>query len=461
MAAAPEPDELHSADLHQKVSYLPDIHRLLPQAPDAERGVLCSFLLAPREIGALCVEKGITVRHFHLPAHGTIYAVLMEFWNDNEPIDFISITQWMRNKGTLESAGGSAFVTELFTYLPTAANCGYYIEILCEKFTLRQIIMTCTQYAARCYDEQDNVPDLLFSAQRDIHAISNGTLKVRRPFKEVLMAVIHGIEHGTEATADVTSGVLHLDSLVKMRRGNFIVIGGQAKSGKTALAGTIATHCVLAGQRVVIISLEMDVAEMVKRMLASAGRVNVSRIGKVPSDSEYEGVVRGANALKDIDVELVDDCYDLNEIVAQCRKLHLEKPLDLIVVDYLQLIEWSTGRRGETRQEVVAQISRMMKKLAMQLNCVLIGLSQLNEDGKLRESRAIGQDANAIIGVDKESDGERVIRIVDQRNGPSDIRVQAKWLPWCTTFDNPDQPEQEPDLVHMGKLSKTRPKKTS
>jgi replicative DNA helicase len=447
-------------ELHQKVTLLPDIRRLLPQAPDAEKGLLCSFLLAPLQIGQLCAEKGLVADQFHIPAHAILFGVLKEFWEENEPIDFIIITAFLNSKGMLANIGGAPFITELFAFLPTAANAATYVEIIQEKFVLRLIILTCTEYTAKSYEEQHDVAGLLFEVQRAIQAIAIGAAKPRRSFKDMIMQVVQSIEDGDEATPDILSGITHLDSLVKMRRGNFIVIGGHAKGGKTALAGTIATNAAtVQKKRVLIISLEMDFAEMVKRMLATAGRVNIARIGKEPTQSEFDGVVRGATSLGDASVEIVDDAYDLNAIVAAARKAHLEKPLDLVLIDYLQLIEWSTGRKGETRQEIVAQISRTCKKLASQLRCVLIGLSQLNEDGKLRESRAIGQDANVILGVEKRDDKSRVIRIVDQRNGPSEIDINATWLPWCTTFEDPTEPEEENGFVQIAK--EKRPKKKS
>ena len=125
-------------DLRGKVTYLPDTHRLLPQSPDAEQGVLCSFLLNPREVGGVCVEKGIVAESFHIPAHAAIYAVLLELWNAAKPIDFITLTQVLRDRNQIDQVGGAAFVTELFTFLPTAANVAYYIEILQEKWTLRR-----------------------------------------------------------------------------------------------------------------------------------------------------------------------------------------------------------------------------------------------------------------------------------------------------------------------------------
>src|SRR5215210_2409179 len=161
-----------SSDLQSRAAYQPDVHRLLPQSPDAEQGVLSSFLLAPRDIGGLCAEKAIRTEHFHIPAHGAIYAVLLELWDANKPIDFITLTQVLRDRNQLDQVGGAAFVTQLFTFLPTAANAAYYIEILQEKYTLREIIRTCTEYAARSYEQQDEVAGLLDEVETKIFEIA-------------------------------------------------------------------------------------------------------------------------------------------------------------------------------------------------------------------------------------------------------------------------------------------------
>ncbi len=178
-----------------KVTYLPDIHRLLPQSPDAEQGVLCSFLLSPREVGGLCVERGVSAECFHIPAHSGIFAVLLELWNAAKPIDFITLTQVLRDRNQLDQVGGAAFVTELFTFIPTAANAAYYIEILQEKWTLRRIITTCTEYAARSYDEQDNVPSLLDEVEQHINKIARERFQANSlSMKDQVMEAIESIE---------------------------------------------------------------------------------------------------------------------------------------------------------------------------------------------------------------------------------------------------------------------------
>ena len=132
------------SDLKGKVTYPPDFHREFPQAPDAEKGVLSSILLAPKEVIGLAVESGVTKDTFYIPSHGEIFETLLELWNANRPIDFITIAQYLRDRNRLDQVGGPAGLNDLFVFLPTAANAGYYIEILLEKYTLREIIKVCS-----------------------------------------------------------------------------------------------------------------------------------------------------------------------------------------------------------------------------------------------------------------------------------------------------------------------------
>jgi len=172
-------------------------------------------------------------------------------------------------------------------------------------------------------------------------------------------------------------------------------------------------------------------------MISSIAPINLVTIANPPTTHELDRIERASKTLIGCigRIELVTDIYELHPILAACRSMHKEKPLDLIILDYIQLIDASGQRKSETRQEAVAQVSRSAKRLAAELNCVVIGLSQLNDDGKLRESRAIGQDANAIIAVEpiKDSDG-RVLRVVAQRSGASGVACAVDWMPTITKF---------------------------
>ena len=172
----PEPEELRGPEPEPEraivpvngarpAHHRPDVHRLLPQSMDAEKGILCSFLLAPIEVGAHCQKKGVEPSWFHSPVYAELFEEMQFFWREGTPLDFITLTESFRNKGRLDHVGGAAAVTELFTFLPTAANLEYYIEIANEKRTLREMIAFHTGIAARSYDEQDNVPALVAEAE--------------------------------------------------------------------------------------------------------------------------------------------------------------------------------------------------------------------------------------------------------------------------------------------------------
>lgn len=421
----------------KKLAMEAELHRLLPQSPDAERGVLSSLLQSPREIGCMCAERHITEADFHLPAHAIIYRILIKAWADGDPMDFITLTQTLRDSNQLEAIGGPGYVSEVFDFVPTAARAGHYVEILEEKAALRRLIRVCDQFKSRGFEDQTDVANLILAAQQEIGAVGIRGSVEQKTFKALLMETVESIERGDDAQADILSGIQALDEIVRMRRGNFIVIGGEAKSGKTALAGNILTNAaVRQSKRVAVFSLEMTSTELIKRCISSEGRVNVAMMGRSPNEYEVQGVTRGVTALHTADIELICDTYDLGSIVARARQLHAKRPLDLIILDYLQLVEFSTGRRGETRQEIVAQISRTCKRMAGELHCVVVGLSQLNDDGKLRESRAIGQDANAFIAVEKEEDGGRALHVVAQRSGASGVRAVVQWLPQFTRFQD-------------------------
>ena len=271
-------------DLRQPAHYRPDVHRLLPQSPDAEKGVLCSYLLAPREVGGFCAEKQITPAHFHIPAHGELFGVLQQLWDANKPIDFIILTELLRDTQRLDMVGGAAFVTELFTFLPTAANLAYYVEIVQEKHTLREIIKVCTEYAARSYDEQDNVPNLLDDVEGKIFAIAQDRFKDKAAsMKDQVMQAIHAIEELYERRGAITglpTGLAEFDKMTDgLHAAEMIVIAARPSMGKTALAMNMAEHIALEEKKAVaVFSLEMSTSQLVQRMLCSRARVNLGNV---------------------------------------------------------------------------------------------------------------------------------------------------------------------------------------
>jgi replicative DNA helicase len=461
--------EQTGADLHQKVSYLPDIHRLLPQAPDAERGVLSSFLLAPREIGGLCAEKQIKAEHFHLPAHAQIYATLLELWDANRPIDFITLTQVLRDRNQLDQAGGAALVTELFTFLPTAANAGYYVEILEEKYTLREIIKVCTEYAARSYDEQDDVPNLLNDVEAKIFQIAQDRFKDKTAnMRDQVMEAIHAIEALYDrkgAISGLPTGLAELDKILDgLHKAEMIVIAARPSMGKTALAMNIAEHIALEAKLpVAVFSLEMSTSQLVQRMLCSRARVNLGSVRNgLLANADFGTLTAAAAKLAESKI-FIDDTPGLSilELRAKSRRLKSQHDIQAIFIDYLQLLRSTSKRAQDNRQLEIAEISSGLKSLAKELNIPVVVLAQLNRNPEsrtgaslgrprlsdLRESGSIEQDAD-VVGLlvreeyyadtdeDKEeAKGKATLIIAKQRNGPVGD-VPLTFLKEYTRFEN-------------------------
>ncbi len=458
-----------TSDLRQPAHYRPDVHRLLPQSPDAEKGVLCSFLLMPREIGGLCAEKQITPEHFHIPAHGELYKVLLELWDAGKPIDFIILTELLRDRQRLDQVGGAAYVTELFTFLPTSANVGYYLEIVQEKHTLREIIKVCTEYAARSYDEQDNVPNLLDNVEGKIFAIAQDRFKDKTAsMKEQVMQAIHDIEALYERRGQISgleTGLAEFDRMTDGLHGSeMIVIAARPSMGKTALAMNMAEHVALELKKpVAVFSLEMSTSQLVQRMLCSRARVNLGNIRNgFLSERDFPALTAAASKLAESKF-FIDDTPGLSilELRAKSRRLKSQHDIAAIFIDYLQLLRSTSKRAQDSRQLEIAEISSGLKSLAKELNVPIVVLAQLNRNPEgrtgeakgrprlsdLRESGSIEQDAD-LVGLlvreeyyadtdedKKAAEGKATLIIAKQRNGPVGD-VPLTFLKEFTRFEN-------------------------
>src|SRR5918996_5599925 len=223
-----------------------DVHRTPPHSVEAEQGVLGSMLISPRETIAECVEK-INEEYFYVPAHRTIYNVLVELWNAGQAIDLITFTQVLRDRNLLDSVGGASFVTSLFTFVPTAANVGYYLEIVRDKYILREIIAACTEGARRSYEEQDEVDNLLDEVEQKIYAVGEDRFKGESPtMKDQVMDAIEAIEKLWEQKGSLTglaSGFIEFDRMTSgLHSAEMIVIAARPSMGKTAFVMNIVEH---------------------------------------------------------------------------------------------------------------------------------------------------------------------------------------------------------------------------
>jgi replicative DNA helicase len=456
-------------------AYLPDTHRPLPQSIDAEKGLLGSIL---HSAGVLddCMAQ-MEARHFHLPAHQKIFEVLVEMRNAGRPIDLIALTQILEDRRMLEEVGGAGVVTELFTFVPTAVNADYYREIIQEKFLLRQIIAICTEYVARAHEEQGDIKILMDEVEARVLGIGEERFRSVMPtMKEMVNDAIVGIEKLVTSRGSITglsTGFHELDRMTNgMHEGEMFVIAARPSMGKTALAMNIAENVALdGGKPVAVFSLEMGAQQLVQRVLCSRAKVNAKNIrdgfiGK----NDLANLSRTAGLLSKAKI-FIDDTPGLSilELRAKARRLHKREKIELVVIDYLQLLRSNSRRAPENRQIEIQEISYGIKALAKELKIPVIVLAQLNRNPEqrtgssagrprlsdLRESGTIEQDAD-VVGLlirdkyyaeDEESKteaaGKATLIIAKQRNGPTGD-VPLTFLEEYTRFEERADDRREP-----------------
>jgi replicative DNA helicase len=395
----------------------------------------------------------------HLPRDG----------NAAKPVDFISLTQALKDKGELDKAGGAAAISELFTFVPTATNADYYIDIVREKFLLRQLIATCTEFAGRAYEEQGEVKLLLDEAEAKVMQIGEERFKgVFADMRTEVMNAIAAIENlykNRGGLSGLSSGFKKLDEMTGGLRGSeMFVVAARPSMGKTAFAMNIAENvAVNQGKAVGVFSLEMSSSQLVQRLLCSHARVNLGRVRDgFLSQQDVTKITKSAAILSKSQI-YIDDTPSISilELRAKARRMRERHNIELIVIDYLQLLRSPSKRGQDNRQIEVAEISSGIKALAKELDIPIIVLAQVNRNpdartgnakgrprmSDLRESGSIEQDAD-IIGLlvrsevyedddeaKKELAGEAELIIAKQRNGPTGD-VPLTFLKEFTRFED-------------------------
>lgn len=413
-----------------------------PQNIEAEISVLGSMLIEETAI-SLAIEV-VDESSFYKNAHRIIFSSAVELYSSYKAVDVITLTENLRKKELLEQAGGAAYITQLATAVPTAANVKHYAKIVKEKALLRGLINAATGIASESYDDSIDADLLLDKAEQKIFEIS--TSKVDSgfvPIREVVRDTIENIDSLYQKKGLVTgipTGFEQLDKITAgMQNSDLIIVAGRPSMGKSALAGCITEYAGLVERvPVVVFSLEMSKEHLVQRMLCSHARVNAQNVRTgFLSQSDWPKLTAAAGKLSESPV-IIDDTPGISvlELRAKARRLKSQHNIGLIIIDYLQLMQ---GRdRAESRQQEISEISRALKGLAKELNVPLIAISQLSraperrEDNRpklsdLRESGAIEQDADLVLLLfreefynpsDESVKGLAEIIIAKQRNGP-------------------------------------------
>ena len=430
--------------------------RIPPHSIDAEQSVLGAMIVDKEAIN-VAVES-IKPEDFYKQANGEIYQAIIILFNKNEPVDLITLSEELKRRGTLEDTGGVTYLANLSSSVATTANIEYYCKIVEEKSILRRLIRSSDEIMSKAYEDSEEVNVIIETAEKNIFDITQGSQRDGfSPISEVLLdsfAKIEEMAANKGQLTGLTTGFADLDyKLSGLQKSDLVLLAARPSMGKTALGINIATNSALkANAKVAIFSLEMSKEQLVQRIIASTAHVDLQKIisGHLVED-EWVQIINSMGPLSGINVFIDDTAgISLMEMKAKCRRLKLEKGLDLIVVDYLQLMQMEG--RIENRQQEISSISRGLKGLAKEMECPVVALSQLSRapelrsDHKpilsdLRESGAIEQDADIVMflyrdeyydeDTEKKNIGE--IIIAKHRNGPTGT-VELVWKKEYTKF---------------------------
>lgn len=426
--------------------------RVPPQNIEAEQAVLGAMLIDKEAIAK--ATEVLSADDFYREAHRVIFSAMLELYNKNEAVDMVTVTEILKRDNKLEDIGGIAYITSLANVVLTAANVKYHAEIVAEKSVLRQLVRVSTEIAAMGYEANDDVGTLLDTAESRILEISNRKKKADfTPINDILMDSVQSIESLLQNKGGLTglpAGFADLDKLTSgLHPSDFIILAARPSMGKTALALNIVQNVALRAHKVIggeprsvaFFSLEMSKEQLVNRMLCAEAGIDSQRlrVGEM-HDEDWTHLWDACDTMSRAKI-YIDDTAGITamEMRSRARRLKAEHGLDLIVVDYLQLMQGS-GKRNNSgdRQQEVSEISRSLKALARELDVPVLALSQLSRSvesrqvkrpmlSDLRESGSLEQDADIVAFLYREDyynpeteNKHTELIIAKHRNGPVD-----------------------------------------
>ena len=445
--------------------------KLPPQNVEAEQAVLGAILLDNQALYKTL--EILDPEEFYRPVHKRIFRAMVEVAEQSQVIDLLTLTDHLRRGEALDAIGGTAYLTDLAQSVATAAGVGYHARMVHETAVSRSLIVAATEIVSRGYEGTRRVDELLDFAERSIFGIAERRLKrLFTSMQDVVASTVAHIDQlytRKERITGIPTGFHDLDERTAgLQPSDLIIIAGRPSMGKTSLALGIALNAALNRTKqytVAIFSLEMSKEQLCMRLLSAAGNLNMHRIrtGHLNED-EWKTLARTASLLHDSRIYIDDTpAITVLEMGAKIRRLRAEHGLDLVVVDYLQLM--SGGANSENRQQEISDISRSLKSVAKELNIPVLALSQLsraveNRPSKrplladLRESGAIEQDADLVMMIfrsemyaaeleeeENKADEEHVaeILIAKHRNGPTGVE-KLTFLPEYAKFGNYQNP---------------------
>jgi replicative DNA helicase len=443
-----------------------DLGKIPPQAIDIEQVVLGAMMLEKN-----AVNDTIDVLHhnsFYDPKHQYIYKAIRELFAATSPIDLVTVTAKLQKNGELEAAGGAAYISSLTNRVASSAHIQFHARIIAEKYIKRELIRVSSEIIRDAYDDTQDVFDLLNSAESGLFQIAeNNMSKQVASMQNVVREAIQEIEkasQNSDGISGVPTGFFELDKITSgWQRSDMVVLAARPGMGKTAFVLSMARNTAVDyGMGVAVFSLEMSSVQLVKRLIASESRLSAEKLRKGDlKDYEFQQLHSRISKLATAPI-FIDDTPGISvfDFRAKCRRLKAQHNIELIIIDYLQLMSAKDGKGGGNREQEISTISRSIKEIAKELNVPIIALAQLSRSveqrggdkrpqlSDLRESGAIEQDADIVsfiyrpeyYGIIKDDDGNAnqgigEIIIAKHRNGALD-RVRLRFVPEYARFEN-------------------------
>ena len=430
-----------------------------PHNLESEQCVIGSIIM--EEETMVPVAEILDIEDFYIDAHKVIYESMLELNNERKPIDMVTVSNRLKEKGYLDQVGGVTYLTSITNMIPTTSNVKVYAEIVKKNSTLRKLIKASNDIISMGYEASHSLDDILNVAEKKIFDISQDRMSEDfKPISEVLTSVTAMIEDVYSKGSDLTgldTGFIDLNNkLGGFNKSDLILIAARPGMGKTAFAlNLVANAAIRSKASVAVFSLEMSKEQLVQRLLSSQSNVALDSIskGKI-ADDEWKKLTDAMTILSSSGI-FIDDTpgIKVSEIRSKCRKLKMEKGLDMIMIDYLQLME--ADGRADNRQQEVSKISRSLKILAKEMNCPVVALSQLSrntESGKdhtpklsdLRDSGAIEQDADIVMFIYRdeyytkmETKKKDLAEIIIAKNRHGEIsNIELVWIGKIQKFSN-------------------------
>lgn len=436
------------------------IKRLPPHNVEAERAVIGAMMLNSDAI-MICSEI-LTSGEFYQQQYGIIFDALVEMYRDGVGADLVTIQNKLREKEVTPELYSVEYLGELLAGVPTSANVKFYADIVHEKAVLRRLIKVTEQVTKECYMDAQPLEDILEDTEKSVFdVIQQRGGSEFEPIRDVVLRTLDSIEKAAKQKGNITgleTGFRDLDAKTAgLQKSDLILIAARPAMGKTAFVLNIAEYVALHSKSTIaLFSLEMSKEQLIKRMLAMNSMVDSQKIrtGDL-EDEDWDKLVGSVRKIGNSNL-VIDDTSGItaSELRSKCRKLKIEQGLDLVIIDYLQLMTGAGKRKSDSRQQEISDISRSLKVMARELNVPVIALSQLSRAvesrpdkrpmlSDLRESGAIEQDADIVMFIyrdeyynpDSEKKGVAEVIVAKQRSGPTGP-VELAWLSQYTKFGN-------------------------